>query len=132
MSDHTFNPSASGFCKEPGCLQVAEYCTGTKPASTSRFLSEVSGQDGRAPDTDTSPAPLSENAGPVTSDYDTSDSSDSGVMYELRDGAWLDSQRFPPLRYAVAGLMPVGLGIIAAPPKAGKSLLILDWLLAVG
>jgi hypothetical protein len=27
--------------------------------------------------------------------------------------------------------MPAGLGIIAAPPKAGKSLLVLDWLLAV-
>jgi hypothetical protein len=27
--------------------------------------------------------------------------------------------------------MPAGLGLVAAPPKAGKSLLILDWLLAV-
>ena len=40
-------------------------------------------------------------------------------------------QQFPPLTYTVPGLMPAGLGIIAAPPKAGKSLLILDWLLAV-
>jgi len=75
-------------------------------------------------------AGASENPGPLTSDNDTSDSSDSGVSYELRDGAWLDGQQFPPLRYAIPGLMPAGLGIIAAPPKAGKSLLILDWLLA--
>jgi hypothetical protein len=73
---------------------------------------------------------LSESAGHLTSHYDGSDSSD-GVRYELRDGAWLDGQRFPPLTYTVPGLMPAGLGIIAAPPKAGKSLLILDWLLAV-
>ena len=83
------------------------------------------------PETDTSQQPMSENTGPLTSDNDTSDGSDSGVKYELRDGAWLDGQQFPPLLYTVPGLMPAGLGIIAAPPKAGKSLLILDWLLAV-
>jgi AAA domain len=49
----------------------------------------------------------------------------------LCDGAWLDGQQFPPLRYAVPGLIAAGLDIIAAPPKVGKSLLILDWLLAV-
>jgi hypothetical protein len=73
---------------------------------------------------------VSENTGTLTSDYDSSDGSD-GVRYVLRDGAWLDGQQFPPLTYVVPGLMPAGLGIIAAPPKAGKSLLILDWLLAV-
>jgi hypothetical protein len=86
------------------------------------------------PETDTSDnadSGVSENSWPLTSDNDTSDSSDAGSKYELRDGAWLDGQQFPPLRYTVPGLMPAGLGIIAAPPKAGKSLLILDWLLAV-
>jgi hypothetical protein len=73
---------------------------------------------------------VSENSWPLTSEYDGSYGSD-GVQYELRDGPWLDGQRFPPLKYTVPGLMPAGLGIIAAPPKAGKSLLILDWLLAV-
>jgi hypothetical protein len=73
---------------------------------------------------------MSETARPLTSETDTSDSSDS-AWYELRDGAWLSAQQFDPLKYTVPGLMPAGLGIIAAPPKAGKSLLILDWLLAV-
>jgi AAA domain len=81
-------------------------------------------------ETDTPDSPVSESAGPLTSDSDDSDTSDS-VVYELRDGPWLNAQQFPPLRYTVPGLMPAGLGIIAAPPKAGKSLLILDWLLAV-
>ena len=81
--------------------------------------------------TDTSDSGMSENPDALTSDNDTSDGTDRGVQYELRDGAWLDRQKFPPLRYIVPGLMPSGLGIIAAPPKAGKSLLILDWLLAV-
>ena len=80
---------------------------------------------------DTSREPVSEDTATLTSDNDTSDGSDSGVKYELRDGAWLDGQKFDPLLYTVPGLMPAGLGIIAAPPKAGKSLLILDWLLAV-
>jgi hypothetical protein len=81
-------------------------------------------------ETDTSDIALSEITAAVTSDNDTSDTSDS-VQYELRDGRWLDGQQFPPLTYVVPGLMPAGLGVIAAPPKAGKSLLILDWLLAV-
>jgi hypothetical protein len=83
------------------------------------------------PVSDTPDEPLSETAGPLTSSYDTSDGSDTHVEYELRDGPWLDGQEFDPLRYVVPGLMPAGLGIIAAPPKAGKSLLVLDWLLAV-
>jgi len=66
---------------------------------------------------------------------DTSDSSDEDRDAELlagvRDGAWLDQQVFPPLRYAVDGLIPEGLTILVGPPKAGKSWLILDLLLAV-
>jgi hypothetical protein len=88
----------------------------------------------RLPETDTSDSgeeEVSEKTSALTCGNDTSDSSDGGAGYELRDGAWLDSQKFPPLKYTVPGLMPAGLGIIAAPPKAGKSLLILDWLLAV-
>src|SRR5690349_5652502 len=32
MSDHIFDPGASGYCQAPNCQQLAEYCTGTKPA----------------------------------------------------------------------------------------------------
>jgi AAA domain len=47
----------------------------------------------------------------------------------VRDGARLDGQQFPPLAYNVPGLMPAGFGIIAGPPKLGKSLLVLNWLI---
>ena len=78
---------------------------------------------------DTPQAPVSENPDALTRHSDTSDTSDS-PRYELRDGTWLDGQKFDPLTYAIPELMPAGLGIIAAPPKAGKSLLVLDWMLA--
>lgn len=97
-----------------GCRQKPGSCTCTGPDSDTSYTPQE---------------PLSENPGPLTSDSDTSNTSDS-VQYDLRDGAWLDGQQFPPLAYNVPGLMPAGFGIIAAPPKAGKSLLILDWLLA--
>ena len=84
----------------------------------------------RSDTSDTPQGPVSENPGALTSEKDTSDTPDSVPEYELRDGGWLDAQDFPPLAYNVPGLMPAGLGIIAAPPKAGKSLLILDWMLA--
>lgn len=40
--------------------------------------------------------------------------------------AWLDLQEFPPLEWAVEGLLPEGMGMLAAPPKAGKSWLVAD------
>ncbi|SDX65743.1 AAA domain-containing protein [Saccharopolyspora shandongensis] len=49
----------------------------------------------------------------------------------MRDGAWLDAQDFPPLDYAVDGLVPEGFSILIGPPKAGKSWLALEVLLAV-
>jgi len=49
----------------------------------------------------------------------------------MRDGAWLDGQEFPPLRYAVDGLLPEGFSLLIGPPKAGKSWLALGILLAV-
>lgn len=46
------------------------------------------------------------------------------LLGTMRDGAWLDAQTFPPLEYAVPGIIPEGMGILAAPPKAGKSWLV--------
>lgn len=46
------------------------------------------------------------------------------LLAGMRDGAWLDAQDFPPLEYAVPGIIPEGLGLLAAPPKAGKSWLV--------
>lgn len=34
---------------------------------------------------------------------------------------WLDQQTFPPLEWTVEGILPEGLGLLVAPPKAGKS-----------
>lgn len=36
------------------------------------------------------------------------------------DGEWLDTQQFPPLQYAVPGIIPEGLGLLVSPPKAGS------------
>jgi hypothetical protein len=43
------------------------------------------------------------------------------LLSGMRDGAWLDAQKFPPVEYAVPGIIPEGFGLIVAPPKAGKS-----------
>lgn len=53
------------------------------------------------------------------------------LQRNVRDGAWLDAQEFPPLRYAVPGLIPEGFTLLVGPPKAGKSWLALDLLLAL-
>lgn len=69
---------------------------------------------------------------------DTSDASDSTtgeddarLLDGVRDGAWLSAQDFPPLAYAVDGLIPEGFTVEVGPPKAGKSWLTLGLLLAV-
>ena len=53
------------------------------------------------------------------------------LLESIRDGEWLSRQQFPPLRYAVPGIVPEGLTVLAGAPKVGKSWLVLDWLLAV-
>lgn len=45
-------------------------------------------------------------------------------------GDALEAKHFPPLIYAVEGILPQGLAILAASPKAGKSFVALD--MAVG
>ena len=53
------------------------------------------------------------------------------LLAGIRDGAWLDAQVFPPVRWAVPGLIPEGFTILIGPPKAGKSWLVLSILLAM-
>lgn len=53
------------------------------------------------------------------------------IWEQIRSGAWLDRQEFPPLRYAVPGIIPEGFGLLVAPPKAGKSWFALSVLLDV-
>jgi hypothetical protein len=47
------------------------------------------------------------------------------LLATLRDGARLDAQVFPPLAYAVPGLVPEGSVLLVGAPKIGKSWLVL-------
>ena len=47
------------------------------------------------------------------------------LLEGMHDGAWLNKQVFPPLRYAVPELLPEGLTLLVGPPKVGKSVLLL-------
>ena len=53
------------------------------------------------------------------------------LLEGLRTGDWLDAQSFPPLRWAVPGLVPEGMSLLIGGPKIGKSWLILAVALAV-
>lgn len=55
----------------------------------------------------------------------------SGVLAKVKTGAWLDQQVFPPLSWAVPGLIPEGFGLFTGPPKVGKSWASLDIVLAI-
>jgi hypothetical protein len=88
---------------------------------------------GFQPVSDTSDTVSETETSPATSQSDTSDTSDSDteLLAGVRDGAWLTGQDFPPLAYAVNGLIPEGLCLLVGPPKAGKSWLTLGLLLAI-
>lgn len=45
-------------------------------------------------------------------------------LVAMFNGAWLDAQEFPPLQFAVPGVIPEGFGLLVSPPKAGKSWLV--------
>ena len=66
---------------------------------------------------------------------DTSNTSNTpdteSLLSAVRDGAWLSRQEFPPLRYAVDGLVPEGYTLLVGAPKVGKSRMLLGLLLAV-
>jgi hypothetical protein len=47
------------------------------------------------------------------------------LLATLHNGAWLDAQEFPPLAYAVPGLIPEGSVLLVGAPKIGKSWLVL-------
>jgi AAA domain/Transcriptional regulator, AbiEi antitoxin len=53
------------------------------------------------------------------------------LLTGLRNGAWLDEQVFPPLTYAVPGIIPEGFTLLVGPPKIGKSWFVLACALAV-
>lgn len=46
------------------------------------------------------------------------------LLADMFNGTWLDAQTFPPLQYAVPGIIPEGFGLLVSPPKAGKSWLV--------
>ncbi|WP_454162211.1 AAA family ATPase [Gordonia iterans] len=52
-------------------------------------------------------------------------------MTYVKTGDQLDAQVFPPLRWAVPGLIPEGMGLLTGAPKAGKSWAALSIALAV-
>lgn len=43
------------------------------------------------------------------------------LLANVRTGDWLDAQHFPPMRWAVHGILPEGFGLLTGAPKAGKS-----------
>src|SRR3546814_2965999 len=53
------------------------------------------------------------------------------VATNVRSGAALMQRSFAPVQWAVRGLIPQGTEILSAPPKAGKSWLVLQACVAV-
>jgi hypothetical protein len=53
------------------------------------------------------------------------------LLTGMRNGSWLNAQEFPPLRYAVPGVIPEGLSLHVGPPKIGKSWALLGIALGV-
>jgi AAA domain len=53
------------------------------------------------------------------------------LLAAIRDGAWLDAQEFPELRYTVPRIVPEGLLLLVGAPKVGKSWLVLMLAIAV-
>ena len=56
---------------------------------------------------------------------------DKELLAGVRTGEWLDQQVFPPLTYAIPGVIPEGFTVVAGAPKVGKSWFILSLCLAV-
>ena len=53
------------------------------------------------------------------------------IFDRIRTGDQLDATVFPPLAWAVHGLIPEGFGLLTGAPKAGKSWAVLGIALAI-
>jgi hypothetical protein len=52
---------------------------------------------------------------------DTAQTQTSGLLARVRTGDQLDAMTFPPLTWAVYGILPEGFGLFTGAPKTGKS-----------
>lgn len=58
-------------------------------------------------------------------------SANNPLLVNVRTAAWLGEQEFPPLRWAVPGIVPEGASLLVGGPKVGKSWLALGVALGV-
>jgi len=56
----------------------------------------------------------------------SSENKEQLLSHFVRNGAWLDTQTFPPLNYAIQGIFTEGYNLLAGAPKIGKSWLALS------
>ena len=113
----------NGFCdKCPQHLNGGCGCRGAQAERKRRYrdAGELAEMGPRAADRH-----QADGAAPEVREHENS------LLDGTRFGNWLSEQDFPPLSFAVPGIVPAGLTVLAGPPKAGKSWLLLDWLLAL-
>lgn len=67
----------------------------------------------------------------MTAELQHVDVVDGDLLAGLRNGAWLDQQVFPPLRFAVPNIIPEGFSLLVGPPKVGKSWFVLAAAIAI-
>jgi RecA-family ATPase len=89
----------------------------------------VSDSSARVSETKTSPDQRKRSQ--TYTSYTSDTVCDDELLAGARNGTWLDEQKFPDLQYAIAGLIPEGFTLEVGPPKAGKSWLTLNLLLAL-
>ncbi|MBO2439810.1 AAA family ATPase [Actinomadura nitritigenes] len=103
--------------------------TETERRATAAILTVINDIGGDEPPvTSHSHTPHGSHTPPEAEDQEAED---AALLAGVRDGAWLDVQDFPPLRWAVPGLIPEGLTLLVGPPKAGKSWLLANLLLSI-
>lgn len=75
--------------------------------------------------------PLEESCSADETLDDDDDPSQSGkdakLLANIKNGSWLNAQTFAPLEFAIPELVPEGLSVLAGPPKAGKSVIMLQF-----
>lgn len=131
MSRYPTCPDCGTYLDADGSCWVCPAPVSTVPTVDAPVVSDGGNSGTRSDPVPSHNGPEQAKGHSGRSGHTSEEDADAELLAGIRNGAWLDAQTFPPLAYAIPGLIPEGFTLAVGAPKVGKSNLLLGVQLAV-